>query len=175
MTSGSLKKKWRVLYVRPRWEKKVDVQLEERGIERFLPLREEVRQWSDRKKKVIAPLFPGYIFVHVDERERNITFDLHGTVNYVHFSGVLAEVRPDIIDSLRIAVSAPADIEVTGDRLESGTPIKIVHGPMTGVKGMLIEYRGEKRIAIVVDSIRQAVVMEVGLNEVQVVGERLKG
>jgi len=161
-------KKWRVLYVRPRWEKKVDAQLEERGIERFLPLREEVRQWSDRKKKVIAPLFPGYIFVHVDEKERVAAFDVHGTLKYVHFSGKLAEVRPYIIDSLRIAVYGPGDIEVTGDRLESGTPVKISHGPMTGVRGLLIEYRGEKRIAIVVDSIRQAVVMEVGLNEIQV-------
>ena len=76
----TLTRKWRVLYVRPRWEKKVEDQLTERNIENFLPLREEIRQWTDRKKRVIVPLFPGYLFVHVNERERVDTFDVPGVM-----------------------------------------------------------------------------------------------
>jgi transcription antitermination factor NusG len=162
-----LTRKWRVLYVRPRWEKKVEDQLTERNIENFLPLREEIRQWTDRKKRVIVPLFPGYIFVNVSERERVDTFDVPGVMKYVNFSGVLAEVRPDVIESLRIAVSSAEELEITSDRLETGTPVRVIHGPLTGMRGYMIEYRGEKRIAITIESIQQSLMVEVGLSEVE--------
>ncbi len=164
MTAGT--RKWRVLYVRPRWEKKVEAQLTEKGIENFLPLREEVRIWSDRKKKVIVPLFPGYLFVHCDERERIAAFDVAGAMKYVHFSGVLAEVRQDVINSLRLAVANAEDLVVTSQRLEPGTPVRVIHGPLTGMHGRMVEYRGEKRVAVTIESIQQSLIVEVGMGEI---------
>ncbi|MFZ1729606.1 MAG: UpxY family transcription antiterminator [Bacteroidota bacterium] len=158
-------KKWRVLYVRPRYEKKVEQQLLDAEIEVFLPLHEVVRQWSDRKKKVILPLFPGYLFVHVDEKERSTTFEFPGVLKYVHFSGNVAEVRPDIIESLRMIVSGPAEIEVTSDRLPLGTEIRIKYGPLAGMKGHLIEYRGNRKVAVVIEAIQQTVMVEVPIAE----------
>lgn len=159
-------RKWRVLYVRPRYEKKVEKQLLEAEIEVFLPLHETMRQWSDRKKKVILPLFPGYIFVHIDERERFRTFDVAGVLKYVHFSGLLAEVRPDIIESLKILVhGAPADIETTNEQIPLGSAVKIKHGPMAGMKGHIVQYRGGKKVAVVIEAIQQTVMVEIPVAE----------
>jgi transcriptional antiterminator RfaH len=159
-------RKWRVLYVRPRYEKKVEKQLLEAEIEVFLPLQEVMRQWSDRKKKVILPLFPGYIFVHVDERERSRTYDVAGVMKYVHFSGVIAEVRPDVIDSLRILVhGAPDSIETTNELLPLGTVVKIKHGPLAGLKGHIVQHRGGKKVAVVIEAIQQTVMIEVPVAE----------
>ena len=46
------KKYWYAIYVRSRSEKKVVAQLEDIGVEVFLPLITRIKQWSDRKKKV---------------------------------------------------------------------------------------------------------------------------
>ena len=155
-------RKWRVLYVRPRYEKKVEKQLLDAAIEVFLPVHETLRQWSDRKKKVVLPLFPGYLFVHVDEKERMRAFEAAGVMKYVHFSGVLAEVRTDIVESLKILVhGAPAAIETTGDRLPLGSVVRIKHGPLAGMKGNVVQYRGSRKVAVVIEAIQQTVMVEV--------------
>ena len=56
---------WYAVYTTSRAEKKVKQRLDESGIENYLPLRTEIRIWSDRKKKVSLPLIPGYIFVRI--------------------------------------------------------------------------------------------------------------
>ncbi|MBE0643871.1 MAG: UpxY family transcription antiterminator [Bacteroidetes bacterium] len=158
-------RKWRVLYVRPRYEKKVEQQLLDAAIEVFLPLHETIRQWSDRKKKVVLPLFPGYLFVHVDEKERNTTFEVAGVLKYVHFNGKVAEVRPGLIDSLRILVHGAPEIETTSDRLPLGSEIRIRYGPLAGMKGHLVEYRGNRKVAVVIEAIGQTVMVEVPVAE----------
>src|SRR5215467_14292092 len=61
---------WHAAYTHARHEKKVAQQLEERGIEHFLPLYHSLRQWKDRRKELDLVLFPGYIFVRFATRER---------------------------------------------------------------------------------------------------------
>ncbi len=58
---------WHALYVRSRSEKKVLSQLEEMGIEAYLPLVTKVKQWSDRRKKIQEPLFKSYVLslIHI--------------------------------------------------------------------------------------------------------------
>ncbi|MEI9958604.1 MAG: transcription termination/antitermination NusG family protein [Ferruginibacter sp.] len=61
---------WHAVYTKPRWEKKVAALLEARGIEYYCPLNKVVKQWSDRKKVVLEPLFKSYVFVHVEEAKK---------------------------------------------------------------------------------------------------------
>jgi transcription antitermination factor NusG len=63
-------KNWYVIHTKPRNEKKVFEQIINKEIEVFLPLIQTVRYWSDRKKKLMIPLFPGYVFVNTNENER---------------------------------------------------------------------------------------------------------
>ena len=63
------KKYWHALYVRSRSEKKVLSQLEDMGVQAYLPLISVVKQWSDRRVKVEEPLFKSYVFVYSDRKE----------------------------------------------------------------------------------------------------------
>jgi len=56
-------------------------QLWQKQIECFLPLRQVISKWKDRKKKVQFPLFPGYFFVHVSIQERLLASDLWSFVS----------------------------------------------------------------------------------------------
>ena len=63
-------KYWYAVYTRPRWEKKVASLLDDKDIVHYCPLNKVTRQWSDRKKVVMEPLFKGYIFVQVTEEKK---------------------------------------------------------------------------------------------------------
>src|SRR5271163_1703459 len=56
---------WFAVQTRPRHEKKVSAELQEKGVNAFLPLVSSTRQWSDRSRVVEMPLFPQYVFVRI--------------------------------------------------------------------------------------------------------------
>jgi len=95
------KSKWYVLLTKPRHEKKVAARLESMGIEVYCPLRKEVRQWSDRKKKVEVPLLPSMVLVKLTENERHLVFDVPGVVRYMFWLGEPAVVREKEIEGLQ--------------------------------------------------------------------------
>ena len=58
---------WYAVYTKPRWEKKVADLLTKKQIENYCPLNRVLRQWSDRKKVILEPLFTSYVFVRISE------------------------------------------------------------------------------------------------------------
>src|SRR3974390_2430878 len=83
---------WYVTCTSPRHEKRVAQQLEERGIESFLPLYSSVRRWKDRRKVLDLPLFPGYVFVQMNAQNRLSVLRLPGVLGLICFQGKPAEV-----------------------------------------------------------------------------------
>ena len=86
---------WRVLYTNPRAEMKVADRLEKIGVEAYCPARMEMRQRSDRKKKIWVPLLPSMVLVNIDDREKNKVFDVPGVVRYLSWLGQPAKVSVD--------------------------------------------------------------------------------
>ena len=113
---------------KPKWEKKVAERLLEIGIESYCPVITQIKQWSDRKKKVEVPLFNSYVFVKLLESERNSVFQISGVVRYLFWLGKPAIVRDEEINIIKKSLSSPnlSDVSVTsiqvGDRitLETG-------------------------------------------------------
>ena len=95
-------KTWRVLITKPKFEKKVAAQLNQLGIESYCPIRTEIRQWSDRKKKIEVPLLPSMILVNVDEIERTMVFDVLGVRRFLFWLGKLAKVSPEEVEALKM-------------------------------------------------------------------------
>jgi len=121
-------KNWYVVYTKPKWEKKVAEKLNEMGIECYCPLIIQIKQWTDRKKKIEVPLFNSYVFVQLEYTDRNSVFQISGVVRYLFWLGKPAIVRDEEINIIKTSLAAPnlSDISVTsiqvGDRikLESG-------------------------------------------------------
>jgi hypothetical protein len=76
-------KSWHVIYTKPRAEKKVEERLNNFGIEAFCPVKQQIKQWSDRKKKILVPVLPSMVLVNIDEKNRNRVFDIPGVVRYM--------------------------------------------------------------------------------------------
>tara|TARA_B110000046_G_scaffold62414_1_gene69994 strand:+ start:940 stop:1392 length:453 start_codon:yes stop_codon:yes gene_type:complete len=92
---------WLVLYTNSRAEMKVAHRLERIGVEAYSPARMEIRQRSDRKKKIYVPLLPSMVLVNVKEREKNKVFEVQGVVCYLYWLGELAKVSADEVLTLK--------------------------------------------------------------------------
>ncbi|NOX38491.1 MAG: UpxY family transcription antiterminator [Calditrichaeota bacterium] len=147
---------WYALYTRPRHEKKVYEQLNEKGIHAFLPLVRRLRQWKDRKKWVEMPLFNSYVFVNIELRDRFSALQTHGVVRMVSFGGVPATIPDWQIEQLRRIIEYPETLQPE-QYLKEGDWVEVVEGPFRGIKGYLRELRGETRVAILIDGIYQSV------------------
>ena len=128
-------KKWLVLYTKPRNEKKVTERLTKAGFEMYCPTIKTLRQWSDRKKKVEAPMFPGYVFTHVDEKERLAILHDPGVLNYVFWLGKPAVVRKEELEAIQNISAFGDEVKVEGSGFEKGQFVEIPEGPFKGLAG----------------------------------------
>ena len=135
---------WYAVYTRPRWEKKVASLLEDRGITNYCPLNKVNRQWSDRRKVVLEPLFKGYVFVQVSEANKWELLTVNGIVNYVYWLGKPATIRETEIDTIRRFLHEFEDIEIVEAGLQVNTTVRIKQGVLMNYKGILLELNGNK-------------------------------
>jgi len=138
----------------------VFAQLQDEKIEAFLPLQTTIRQWSDRKKKVMEPLFRGYLFVKTDLRNRLDILQTDGVVNFVNTRGKPAAIPDRQIDWVKTVVAHPGTVS-REQYLNVGERVRIVRGPFSGIEGIVIRHKGVMRIVLSLEVIFQAVSVEV--------------
>lgn len=161
---------WYALYTRPRFEKRIERVLKDLRLETFLPLRVETRKWSDRKKIVHEPLFPSYLFIYANGRERHVAFQATGVVRFVSFNGEPAIIAEDQIKAVKLMLDAgyapvPYPYPILGDQVE------IVSGPLTGLIGCLIESRNKRHFVISLDDISQSIAVNIDARSVRLISQ----
>ena len=162
-------KQWHVLYVKSRTENKVYQSLLGKGVEVYLPLQRKLRQWSDRKKIIEMPLFPGYIFVKVSCLEYENVLKAKNAVCYITFEGKAAIVPPKDINALKqILKQDQIHVELTTEELTLGQKVEIVAGPLLGIQGELLEIKGKRKVGIRIRQINYTVVVEVSIENIVV-------
>ena len=117
---------WHVIYTKARSEKKVEERLNNFGIEAYCPVKEEVRQWSDRKKKILVPVLPSMVLVNIDEKQKNKVFAIPGVISYMFWLKKHAIVKDEEVDSLRTLLNKNDIIYKSMKTLKVGENIDIV-------------------------------------------------
>ena len=84
---------WYVIHTKPRGEKKAEEQLLSLGINAYCPTRNEIRLWSDRKKRIQVPVLPSMVLVNIEDKDINRVFECPGVVRYMFWLGKRAVVR----------------------------------------------------------------------------------
>ena len=149
--------KWYALYTRPRWEKKVNKLLEQKGIESYCPLNKVQKQWSDRKKKVISPLFTSYVFIQIEESKRDTVFVIDGILNYVFWLGKPAVIRDEDMEVMRNTINQP-NTEVLITHLQSGQQLQIQQGAFKGQEA-LVEFISNQKAHLFLPSLGMKLVI----------------
>ena len=145
--------KWYALHTRPRHEKKVDIELQEKGVTTYLPLLTQVRRWSDRRKIIRVPLFSCYVFVNsmLDSATRLRISNLWGALGLVGFSGQTLPI-PDVqIESIRTLLANNVGVS-PHPFLKEGQRVRVRGGALDGIEGILVANRS-RRLVISIETI----------------------
>ncbi len=138
-----------------------------RQIECFLPLRDVVSKWKDRRKVVQFPLFPGYLFVHTDVTRRRLDIvKVNSVVRILGFNGKAEPVPTEQIQAVKTLVYSELPYDPFPD-LAVGNQVRIVRGPLRGLVGTLIEKKNIYKFVLTVDLIRQSVACEIDAADVE--------
>ncbi len=141
-----IKKTWYAVYTRPRWEKKVAASLLEKGIENYCPINKVTRQWSDRKKVVLEPVFKGYVFVRLEEDKKWEIKQVNGVLNFVYWLGKPAVIRDEEIDVIRKFLNEFTDVQVEQKGLVVNSEVRIKQGVMMNYHGIVLEVLGNRAV-----------------------------
>lgn len=147
-------RKWYVAYVRLFHERKTAEKLAAMDIESFVPVREEIHQWSQRKKKVMRVLIPQMIFIHATLKERLEALTLASISHYMVLRG---EHTPAVIPDRQMQQFmfmvdySEESIEMYNSSLQPGQSIKVIKGPLAGMEGELMEIEGKSKVIVRLD------------------------
>ena len=113
-------------------------QLHEQGVITFLPLTEQLRQWSDRRKLVELPLFPGYTFVRLayGPEERLRVLRTEGVVSFVGANGQGVSIPEKQIEGIQAVLAGGVSFQ-SHPFLKVGQRVRIRGGSLDGTEGIL--------------------------------------
>ena len=160
-------KNWYAVYTRPRWEKKVAGALTRTHIENYCPLNRVKRQWSDRKKYVLEPLFTSYVFVRVTEAEHALLKKTDGVVNMVYWLGKPAVIRDVEIDMIKGFLNECTDVKLEKRPIYLNDKVRVVGGPLSELEGQVIGLK-TRTIKIMLPSLGYMMKAEVETGNVKV-------
>lgn len=164
--TNTIDKYWTAFYTKPRNEKKVAERLKSKGYEVYCPTRTVLKQWSDRKKKVVEPVFTSYLFARVDEAQRlEITEDL-GIVSNVRWLGKPAVIRNSEIEEIRSFLDEYQNVRISSKEISIGDHIEVDGGALSGITGVVKRTKGNK-VFMSISSLGIEMIAEISMRHIR--------
>lgn len=156
--------RWYAIQTHSHHEKQVRDRLQAVGIEPFLPLSRQRRQWSDRKMWTRLPLFRGYCFARFSLDNSLVIRRTPGVARIV---GILKPepIRDEEITALQQVASADCTIEPF-DYFVEGAWVEVIQGPLVGLRGQFVRQTKHHGLVIRASLIQQAALIHIGADEV---------
>ena len=171
ITSPNLSPSWYALHVRSRHEKRVAERLSSLSLQTFLPLHRSRHTWKNGvHADVDLPLFPCYLFAKASIYDRLRLLQHPGVLGFAASSA-----QPTVIPEEEIARLKAATESLRAEPhpyLNSGDAVRIVAGPLTGMRGILTRRKHEYRVVLSVEAIMRSIVVEVGEFDIEPEGKK---
>jgi len=155
----SMKFPWFALQVRNRYENIVSAHLDGKGFEWFLPLYKSRRRWSDRFKEIELPLFPGYVFCRLNAMNRFPILMIPGVHQIVGLGKTPVPIDESEIAAIQAAVKSGLSTE-PWQFLRIGQRVRIEQGPLYGLEGILLGFRGQHRLVLSVTLLQRSIAVQ---------------
>ena len=155
--------KWYALHTRSRFEQKVHDGIRGKSIEVFLPLAQVMSRRKDRRKKILVPLLPGYVFVHTDlnNAEYYEILKTVGVVRMVGFKGKPVPAKDEEISSLLILDGTDRTVQ-NREFIKRGDRVMIMEGPLKGLTGFYVRHKGESdKVVVTIQLLHRSLSVEI--------------
>jgi len=118
------------------------------------------RRWSDRIKMLQLPLFAGYLFCRFDPSQRARILEVPGVVRIAGIGKIPLAVDSAEIEAIRLAVNSGQRLE-PWNYMHVGDTVRVEQGPLYGLQGVLLRFKGGNRLILNVQMLQRGVAMEV--------------
>ncbi len=160
MNAEPSREQWYALQLRTRWEASTATLLSGKGYQTFLPTFNTLKRVRGKSCDVKAPLFPGYLFCRFDALKRLPVLLTPGVVTVVGRGRIPIPVEDSEIEAVQKVVSTGLQVE-PWPYLEVGQLVRIDDGALCGIQGVLIGFKGARRIVVSVSLLRRSVALEI--------------
>ena len=162
ISESNSRPEWYAIQTLPRHEKSVTCQLQDAGIHTVLPLNTQVHRWSDRRKVVSLPLFPGYVFVQLADLklERIRLLRTRGVVGFVGPRREACPIPPWQIEGVRSLLATSAEYR-PHPYVAMGQRVRIRDGALQGLEGILVRIADDHSLILSIDLIHKSVAVRI--------------
>ena len=157
---------WYALYTRHQHEKVVASLLSGKGFEVFLPLYSTVHRWKDRDKHLSLPLYPGYVFLRDCLEQKLQIMMTPGVHSIVGTAGCPEPILNFEMEAVKRVIDSSCAV-APHPFLHSGDRVRVTHGPLEGIEGILLRKKNTFRLVLSVEMLRKAVAVEVDTSMVE--------
>ncbi|OPY11390.1 MAG: hypothetical protein A4E66_01376 [Syntrophus sp. PtaB.Bin001] len=163
---------WYAIHTRSRHEDKVYAGLVQKSISTFLPKIEVWSRRKDRRKKIMIPLFPGYLFVELISLDNQTKLEVLKTFGVVRILGKPTGSEPiavpdDRIDAIRRIVESKVEVQSL-QYPHVGEAARIVEGPFQGIEGTVIHTDFEKDLFVVtIELLQRSVAIKLDSSQIE--------
>jgi transcription antitermination factor NusG len=164
--------KWYAVYTKPRCEKKTADLLTKKGIENYCPLNRVQKQWSDRKKIILEPLFTSYVFVQIGADEQLAVRQTYGILNFVYWLSKPAVIRNEEIDIIKRFLNEHSFVRLEKVAVNVNDIVRILTGPFMEQEGQVVSVKN-KSVKIMLPSLGYWMHAEVETFNVKVIQENI--
>jgi len=155
--------RWYALHTRSRFEQKVYTGLRGKSLEAFLPRAQVMSRRKDRRKKILVPLLPGYVFVQssLDPYAYWEIIKTVGVVRMVAFKGMPVPASDQEIESLMILNGTDRTVE-NRSFMQKGDKVMIMEGPLKGLVGFYLKHKNKtEKVVVSVELLKRSMAVEI--------------
>ena len=148
---------WYAIYCKPREDERAELHLERQDFEVFRPKHRVRRKRSGSMITVIESLFPRYLFIQLDDVAENWApiRSTRGVVGLVRWGDQVPRVPDDLVRCLRDSSDELGCIPTPPVDYQPGDRLRIVDGPFAGQEGLFYARRGEERVMLLLEIMKQ--------------------
>jgi transcription antitermination factor NusG len=166
---------WFAVYTRPKWERKVTELLIKKQIKAYCPLNRDFREWGDKRKGTIDPLFSSYVFVYLTEEEQAKVIKTRGVISFIYWLGNPAIISNEEIDTIKRILDEYTDVKLKKTFVNPNEQLKIISNPLMLRKGNVLEVRNNT-VEVLLPSLGQMLVVDARKDNIENIsyGEEIK-
>ena len=161
---------WYAIHTKPRHEKWIAGQLHKKRVFTFLPLLQQIHQWSDRRSKVEVPMFSCYAFVRIAQttEERLKVLRTPGVLGFVGSERQGTPIPDEQVENLRTAIREKIPCALH-PFVSAGKRVRIRGGSLDGLEGILVRQGGDQSLVVSVELLQRSVSIRVNGYDIELV------
>ena len=167
--SDQSSKDWYLVYTKPRQEESARIHLDRQGYAAYLPRARQVRRQQGRRVLTVEPLFPRYLFIHLDTHTDNWgpIRSTVGVASLVRFGREPALIPSALIAFLKDREGEGGLHEWAETEYREGDAVTVADGAFRGYAGILLARNSRERVVVLLDILGRPVRMRLTVSQLE--------